>query len=108
MKGMLGGITGPTIAEAAVIPAVNRSGYPAARIALTSTWPRPPMSATATPDMPAKIMLPTTFTWPSPPGTAPTRLLAKRKMRCVMPASLRMRPARMKSGIASSGKEFSD
>ena len=67
--------------------------------------PSPPASATAVPDMPAKITDPATLTWPSPPCSQPTQALAKSKMRSVMPAVFIKLPAMMKKGIASSGKE---
>ena len=66
-KGTLGGMIGPMSEEEAVTPIVKSSSYPASRMALISTAPRPPASATADPDMPAKIMLPSTLTYPRPP-----------------------------------------
>jgi hypothetical protein len=44
---------------------------------LISIVPSPPASATAVPDMPAKITEPTTLTWPSPPRSQPTAAVAK-------------------------------
>jgi hypothetical protein len=46
-------------------------------MALISIVPRPPASATAVPDMPAKITEPATLTWPSPPRIQPTSATAK-------------------------------
>ena len=43
------------------------------RIASISMRPRPPMSASAEPDMPAKIRLPKMFTCARPPGSRPDR-----------------------------------
>ena len=68
--------------------------------------PSPPASATAAPDMPAKMTLAPTFTWPSPPCIQPTVARAKLKMRVVMPAVFIKWPARMKNGTAISGKEL--
>ena len=66
--------------------------------------PSPPASATAAPDMPAKITEAPTFTCPSPPRIHPTRASAKLKIRSVMPEVFIRLPARMKNGTASSGK----
>ena len=63
---------GPSVADAAVMPTANSVGYPWSCIALISIVPRPPASATAVPDMPAKITLPMTLTWPRPPFSQPT------------------------------------
>ena len=62
-----GGMMGPMMAEAALTAAAKAGSNPSLRIALTSTTPRPAASACATPLMPAKIMLATTFTCASPP-----------------------------------------
>jgi len=55
--------------------------------------------------MPAKIMLPRTLTCASPPCTRPTISLATSKIRSVVPPTFIRLPARMKKGMASSGKE---
>ena len=68
----------------------------------------PPASATAEPDMPAKITLPRMLAWHSPPRSQPTQAVAKVKIRSVMPAEFMMLPIRMNSGAASSGNEFAD
>ena len=52
---------GPIVAAAAVSPAAMSIGYFASRMALISTVPKPPASATAEPDMPAKIIDATTL-----------------------------------------------
>jgi hypothetical protein len=48
----------------------------------------------------------------SSPGITParkqTQVVAKAKMRSVMPAEFMMLPIRMNSGAASSGKEYAD
>ena len=63
--------------------------------------PRPAASATAAPEMPAKIMLATTLTCARPPRMLPTRAAAKSKMRCVTPSAFIRLAARMKKGTAS-------
>jgi hypothetical protein len=99
--GILGGMIGPMVEDAAVIAAENPMSKPSSRMALISMVPRPPASAMAAPDMPAKIMLARTLAWPSPPGMCPTRAEAKRKSRRVTPPVFIRLPARMKNGTAS-------
>jgi len=53
--------------DVAVMAAENGASYPASRIALISISPSPAASATAEPEMPAKIRLARTLTWASPP-----------------------------------------
>ena len=65
------------VAEAAVTAAANSRGYPSSVMALISIVPSPAASATAEPDMPAKITLPTMFTWARPPRSQPARHSAK-------------------------------
>lgn len=60
-NGMLGGITGPMVEEAAVIPA-RRCDQPASSMAFISMTPRPAASATAAPDIPEKMTEETMFT----------------------------------------------
>ena len=88
--------------DAIVIAAEKSSSYPFSRIPLISTTPRPPMSATALPDIPAKIMLAITLTWPRPPGIQPINASAKSKMRRVTPPVFINRPASVNSGKARS------
>ncbi len=83
-----GGMIGPMMADAALTAAANEASKPSLRIALTSTTPSPAASACATPLMPAKIMLATTFTCASPPRMWPTSAAANSKMRSAMPARL--------------------
>ena len=71
--------------EAPVIATENFSSYPASLIALISILPKPAASATAEPDIPAKITLAKIFACPNPPGTQPTALLANPKIRSVTP-----------------------
>ena len=73
-------------------------------MARISMEPRPAASATAAPEMPAKIMLASTLTWAKPPRTEPTILAAKSKIRWVMPTAFMILAARMKNGTAISSK----
>ena len=77
MSGMLGGKIGPTIAEAEVTAAAKGALKPFWRMASISMRPMPPMSASAEPDMPAKIRLPKMLTCASPPGRRPQAVSAK-------------------------------
>src|SRR5918993_424430 len=72
-----GGMIGPTMAEEAETAAAKAGSKPSRRIARISTVPSPAASAWATPDMPAKIRLATTFTCASPPRMCPTSAVAK-------------------------------
>ena len=72
-------------------------------MARISMVPRPAASATAAPEMPAKIMLANTFTWARPPRMKPTTLAAKSKIFWVMPSVFIRLAARMKNGTAISG-----
>ena len=101
-----GGMIGPIVAAAAVRPAAMPIGYLASRIARISTTPRPPASATADPDMPAKIIDAMTLAWQSPPRSQPTITVAKPKMRWVTPALFITCPIRMNSGAATKVKEL--
>jgi hypothetical protein len=96
---------GPIVDEAAVTPTAKSASYFASRIALISIAPRPPASATAAPDIPAKITEAPTFTWPRPPRIQPISALANSKIRSVIPAVFMRLPARIKNGTASSGNE---
>ena len=102
-SGIDGGITGPTVAEAAEHAAENVGSYPRSVIAFTSIEPSPIASASADPDMPANTIEPTMFTCPSPPFMCPTSMWANRKIRSVIPPVFIRLPARMKNGMASSG-----
>ena len=59
--GMLGGMMGPIVAEAAVTAAEKSGSKPSLFIASISIWPRPPASATAEPLMPENTMDASTF-----------------------------------------------
>ena len=102
---MLGGIMGPMVEAEAVTAAEKRGEKPVRVMAGISTEPVPAASATAEPDMPAMIMLVTTTTCPRPPVRCPTKALASRTNRSVIPPLFIRAPARMKKGTASRGKE---
>jgi hypothetical protein len=72
-----GGMMGPMIAEVAVTAAAKAGSKPSRFISSISMIPRPAASACAVPDMPAKIIDPSTFTWARPPRTWPTAARAK-------------------------------
>ena len=72
---------GPIMDEAAVTAALKSLLNPTRSMASISMVPNPAASAWATPDMPAKMMLATTFTWARLPLTCPNRAMAKSKMR---------------------------
>ncbi len=78
ISGIDGGKIGPTIAEELVTAAANGIENPLDFIASISMRPMPPMSASADPDMPAKIRLPKMLTCARPPGSRPTAVSAKR------------------------------
>ena len=59
ISGILGGNIGPITEEAAVTAPEKSSRYPFLVIASISMVPRPPASAAALPDMPAKMILAT-------------------------------------------------
>jgi hypothetical protein len=101
---MLGGMIGPMIAEAAVTAALKLLSYPALRIILISTAPRPLASAMAAPLIPAKNMLASTLVWPIPPRMRPMIRSANRIRRLVIPLALMISAAKMKSGTASRTK----
>ncbi len=58
----LGGMMGPITDEAPVMPVLKLRGYFWSCMARISRAPRPAASATAVPDMPAKIILARTLT----------------------------------------------
>ena len=68
---------------------------------LMTILPLPAASAMAEPDMPAKMMLCTTFTWPSPPRKRPTSKLQKRSSRSVIVPAFISPAEKMNSGTAS-------
>ena len=69
-----------------------------------TTLPMAAASATDEPEISLWIIVATTVTMASPPRMNPTRLLARFTRRSEMPEVSISPPARIKSGIASSGK----
>ena len=104
IRGMEGGMMGPMVEDAAVMPAANSVSNPSSFMALISMVPRPAASATAEPLMPANTTDARIFTCPRPPGIQPTRALQELKMRFVMLPTFIILPASRKNGIASSVK----
>src|SRR5664280_1134469 len=102
---MDGGITGPIVEDEATTAPANVLSKPPSFMALISITPRPIASASAAPETPANIMEARTLTCARPPRTWPTSVRAKPTIRSVMPPEFIRFPARMKKGMARSGKE---
>jgi hypothetical protein len=68
------------------------------------TEPIEAVSATEEPEMAPNMVEARMLTSARPPRTKPTNTLARLMMRSAIPPSAMMAPARMKNGIASSGK----
>ena len=68
------------------------------------TEPIEAVSATDEPEMAPNMVEARMLTSARPPRTKPTNTLARLMIRSAMPPSAMMAPARMKKGIASSGK----
>ena len=96
MKNTLGGMIGPTMDDASVIPVLYRKSYPLSVMDLISIGPSAAQSAAAAPEMPAKTMEHRQLTWASPPGQCPTQALAKLKIWSATPQTPMMLPAIMK------------
>src|SRR2546428_182884 len=93
-------------AEAAfdTIAADRARGYPRLPMAGMTTLPMAAASATEEPEISDWIMVATTVAMASPPRTKPTTLWARFTRRSEMPPVSMSPPARLKSGMASSGK----
>ena len=102
--GMLGGMIGPIVEDAAVTAQENSASYPSFFIAGMRMAPRLAVSATAVPEIPAKIIEATMLAWASPPWMCPTSALQKRMIRSEIPPRFIRFPARMNPGIQSSTK----
>ena len=100
----LGGMIGPMTDDAAVTAAAKRRVYPFFSIAGMSMEPSAEVSATADPLRPANSMLERMLTWASPPRTCPISAWLKRTRFMVICPAFIISPARMKNGIAISGK----
>ena len=70
--GILGGMTIPIVEEMAVTATVSFLLYPFFTICGIIIPLTPAVSATAEPEIPAKIILDNTFTWARPPVKRPT------------------------------------
>lgn len=70
-------------------------------MAFTSMEPRPPASARAEPDIPAKIMEANTLAWAKPPVRCPIHFSAMVNIRSVRPTSFMKQPTNRKAGRAS-------
>src|ERR1700733_16280289 len=102
---MLGGITGPQAAAAAVSPAANGPGYPSRFIAGIRIEPVAVASATADPEMPAKKILTATLTIARPPRNGPKMLLNTLTTRSVSLPAFIIPEARRKNGTGKKGRE---
>lgn len=75
----LGGMTGPMVAAAPVIAAVNFLSKPRSGMAFMASMPNPAASATAAPHIPDMMTAATMTTCARPPQVCPTRLEASGK-----------------------------
>ena len=80
-------------------------GYLRFAISGSVTDPTAAVSALAEPQIPEKNIVERIATMPIAPRIFPTKSMARLTMRVAIPPRPMMVPARMKSGIASSGKE---
>src|SRR6056297_321053 len=97
-------MTGPLTPEAATTDAAKAGSKPRRFIIGIIVDPMAVVSATAEPEMPAKIVEAITATWPRPPRIHPTRYDEKFTRRRDIPPRSISAPAAMKNGIASIGK----
>ena len=94
---------GPITDDTQVSAAANAGGYlPSRVISDCISLPEAAASASAEPDMLAKMMLCTTLTCASPPRKRPTSALQKRSSLSMMLPVFMNSAARMNSGMASS------
>src|SRR5205823_10744737 len=101
---MDGGMMTASVAADDMIAAASGAGYPLLFIAGMRIEPRADTSATAEPEISAKNIDAPMVTIASPPRMNPRIALAKAIRRCEIPEAFMIAPARMKSGIAMSGK----
>src|SRR5215211_613510 len=101
---MEGGMMTASVAADDMIAAASAFGYPFDFIAGMRIEPSAETSATAEPEISAKNIDAPMETIARPPRTNPRMALAKAIKRCEMPEAFMIAPARMKSGIAISGK----
>jgi len=106
-KGMLGGIITPIEPAAADNAAAKPAEYPFLFMAGIINVPIADTVAGPEPDIAAKIMHDKVVTMARPPMINPTRLSAKERILFDIPPCSIKFPARIKNGIAISGKESS-
>src|SRR5512145_168110 len=104
IMGIDGGMRMAAEAALETMAALRARGYPRFSIAGITTLPIAAASATDEPEISLWIMVATTVTIARPPRMKPTRLFARLTRRWDIPEVSMRPPARMKSGIASSGK----
>jgi hypothetical protein len=97
--GTLGGMIGPTVEDEAVTAAEKSASYPSSFIAGMRIAPMLAVSASAVPDIPAKIMEAATLARASPPRICPTMALEKLMMRHEIPRHDESRDAEKDKGI---------
>ena len=102
---MAGGIRIPIPHAADTIAVARARLYPFAVNCGTMIPPIAAASAEVEPDTPEKNISAMTTTCPSPPGRCPTSDRASVTSRRLIPPTSMRKPARMKSGTASMGKE---
>ena len=102
MNPMLGGITGPIVAEEALTVAAKPLGYPFFSIMGTMVEPTAAALAMAAPETIATSILAMTTTYDRPPGKGPIKASARRVSLFVMPAAFMISPANRKNGRANS------
>ena len=102
--GIEGGMITASVADDDITAAASGAGYPLAFIAGIRIDPSAAMSATAEPEISAKNIDAPTDTCARPPRIQPNSADATAISRCEMPDAFMIAPARMNSGIASSGK----
>src|SRR5262245_32386656 len=104
IMGIEGGMRMAADAAFDTMAALSARGYPRFSMAGITTLPMAAASATDEPEISLWIRVATTVTMASPPRMNPTRLFARLTSRWEMPEVSMRPPARMNSGMASSGK----
>ena len=104
ISGIDGGITTAIAPDAAIKLTAKRSSYPFSRSAGNSSRPTAATVPTAEPDIAPKSSDDAIVVSASEPRTPPTIEITHTMMRLAMPPRPMISPAKMKNGIASSGK----
>ncbi len=102
--GIDGGMITASVAADDIAAAASGAGYPFDFIAGIRIEPSAATSATAEPEISAKNSDEPIDTWASPPRIQPNSADANAISRREMPDAFMIAPARMNSGMASSGK----